>query len=100
MAQGYTKGIPLSTDGTLSANSDLIVPSQKAIKTYVDANSGGGGGGGTTTNPLSFTTGGGASPTATFDGSAAITMSYNNVGAQPADTILSKLTTLIKPVLI
>ena len=44
MAQGYTKGIPISTDGTLSANSDLIVPSQKAIKTYVDANSGGGGG--------------------------------------------------------
>lgn len=95
MAQGYTKGIPLSTDGTLSANSDLIVPSQKAIKTYVDANSGGGGGGGTTTNPLSFTTGGGASPTATFDGSAPITMSYNTIGAQPADSILSGLVTLL-----
>lgn len=31
----------LDTDGTLSANSDEIVPSQKAIKTYVDSNSGG-----------------------------------------------------------
>lgn len=31
----------LDTDGTLSANSDTIVPSQKAIKTYVDNHSGG-----------------------------------------------------------
>lgn len=29
----------LDTDGTLSANSDEIVPSQKAVKTYVDAKS-------------------------------------------------------------
>lgn len=36
MAQGFTKGIPLDTDGTLSANSDSLVPSQKAVKTYVD----------------------------------------------------------------
>ncbi|MGI9550302.1 MAG: hypothetical protein ACR2MT_03805, partial [Aurantibacter sp.] len=35
-----------STDITLSANSDELVPTQKAIKTYVDNQAGGGGGGG------------------------------------------------------
>lgn len=39
MGQGFTKGIPLDTDGTLSSNSDQLVPSQKAVKTYVDSNS-------------------------------------------------------------
>jgi hypothetical protein len=34
----------LDVDGTLAANSDTKVPSQKAVKTYVDANAGGGGG--------------------------------------------------------
>jgi len=38
MAQGTTKGVPIDTDPSLSANSDLLVPSQKAIKTYVDSN--------------------------------------------------------------
>lgn len=36
MSQGYTKGIPIDTDGTLSADSDLLVSSQRAVKTYVD----------------------------------------------------------------
>ncbi len=36
-----------STDGTLAANSDEIVPTQRAIKTYVDSHAGGGSGGGT-----------------------------------------------------
>jgi GTP:adenosylcobinamide-phosphate guanylyltransferase len=36
MAQGTTKGVPIDVDPTLAANSDLLVPSQKAIKTYVD----------------------------------------------------------------
>ena len=45
MSQGFTKGIAISTDGTLSENSDLIVSSQKAIKTYVDSMGGGGGAG-------------------------------------------------------
>jgi len=36
MSQGYTKGIPIDVDGTLSGNTDLLVPSQKAVKTYVD----------------------------------------------------------------
>lgn len=31
-------GADLDTDGTLAANSDVKVPSQKAVKTYVDAN--------------------------------------------------------------
>ena len=30
----------LDTDGTLSANSDTIVPSQRAIRTYVDSQKG------------------------------------------------------------
>ena len=36
MSQGFTKGTPIDTDPTLSLNSDIVVPSQKAIKTYVD----------------------------------------------------------------
>lgn len=39
-----SSGIPLSyldTDGTLAADSDTKVASQKAVKTYVDANAGG-----------------------------------------------------------
>ena len=36
MAQGTTKGVPIDIDGTLSNNSDLLVASQKATKTYVD----------------------------------------------------------------
>ena len=36
MAQGTTKGVPIDIDPTLAADSDLLVPSQKAIKTYVD----------------------------------------------------------------
>ncbi len=34
-----------SIDGTLGGNSDNAVPTEKAVKTYVDANAGGGGGG-------------------------------------------------------
>jgi len=37
MAQGYTKGIPISTDPTMSANSDLVVPSQAAIVAYINS---------------------------------------------------------------
>lgn len=35
MSQGFTRGIPISTDPTMSANSDLVVPSQAAIVAYV-----------------------------------------------------------------
>ena len=36
MAQGTTKGVPIDVDSSLSADSDFLVPSQKAIKTYTD----------------------------------------------------------------
>jgi hypothetical protein len=36
MAQGTTKGIPIDIDPLLANNSDLLVPSQKAVKTYTD----------------------------------------------------------------
>jgi hypothetical protein len=36
MSQGFTKGTPIDTDPTLSLNSDIVVPSQKAVKTYID----------------------------------------------------------------
>ena len=36
MSQGFTKGTPIDTDPTLSLNSDIVVPSQSAVKTYVD----------------------------------------------------------------
>ena len=36
MSQGFTKGTPIDTDSNLSLNSDIVVPSQKAVKTYVD----------------------------------------------------------------
>jgi hypothetical protein len=37
MAQGTTKGVPIDKDPLLNLDSDLVVPSQKAIKAYVDA---------------------------------------------------------------
>ena len=36
MSQGFTKGVPVDTDVNLAADSDLLIPSQKAVKTYVD----------------------------------------------------------------
>jgi hypothetical protein len=36
MAQGTTRGVPIDIDPLLVADSDLLVPSQKAIKTYAD----------------------------------------------------------------
>ena len=38
MSQGFTKGTPIDTDPTLLLNSDIVVPSQKAIKSYLTAN--------------------------------------------------------------
>ena len=35
--QGFTTPQVLDTDGTLAANSDYIAPSEKAVKTYIDA---------------------------------------------------------------
>jgi hypothetical protein len=36
MSQGFTRGTPIDTDPNLALDSDLVVPSQKAVKTYVD----------------------------------------------------------------
>jgi hypothetical protein len=36
MAQGFTRGVPIDTDPNLALDSDLVVPSQKAVKDYVD----------------------------------------------------------------
>ena len=36
MSQGFTTGIPLSTDTSLAADSNGLVSSQHAVKTYVD----------------------------------------------------------------
>lgn len=49
--QGSTKGVPIDTDSTLSLNSDLVVPSQKAVVSYLNTKIGG------TTNYLSKFTG-------------------------------------------
>lgn len=43
-ATSFIASTALDTDGTLAANSDSKVASQKAVRTYVAANSGGGGG--------------------------------------------------------
>lgn len=37
MSHGTTKGVPIDTDGTLASNSDILVPSQKAVRTYVSS---------------------------------------------------------------
>ena len=57
MAQGTTKGVPIDIDPLLAADSDLLVPSQKAVKTYITANA------------VSFTSLSATSP-----------LSYNNAG--------------------
>jgi hypothetical protein len=38
---GGDTGLSPSTDGTFAGNSDSLIPTQKAVKTYVDANAGG-----------------------------------------------------------
>jgi len=36
MSQGTTKGVPIDVDSAFAANSDALVPSQKAVKTAID----------------------------------------------------------------
>lgn len=69
--------------GTMPSLSDSSnrVPTTEWVKRQ-GFGSGSGVGGGTTTNPLTFSNGGaGAASGATFDGSAARTISYNSIGA-------------------
>lgn len=35
MSQGSTKGVPIDTDAAMAADSDTVVPSQKAVRAYV-----------------------------------------------------------------
>lgn len=41
MSQGSTHGVPISTDSTFAANSDGLVPSQKAVKAFVSSSASG-----------------------------------------------------------
>jgi len=40
MSQGTTKGVPIDVDSTMAQNSDQLVPSQKAVKAYIDGSLG------------------------------------------------------------
>jgi hypothetical protein len=35
MSHGFTKAVPIDTDPTMAANTDLLVPSQAAVVAYV-----------------------------------------------------------------
>ena len=82
MAQGTTKGVPIDVDPTLAADSDLLVPSQKAIKTYVDtANS-------TKQDNITLTTTG-TNGAATLVGSTLNVPQYSSIYAKSLSTFTS-----------
>jgi len=86
MAQGTTKGVPIDIDPTLAADSDLLVPSQKAIKTYVDtANS-------TKQDNITLTTTG-TNGAATLVGSTLNVPQYSSIYAKSLSTFTSTGTT-------
>lgn len=79
--------VPVSTGGTTNF--------LRADGTWAAPSGGGGGSSGTTTNPVTFNnSGSGNSSGITFDGSAAVTVSYNTIGAQQASSVLSGLAAL------
>lgn len=73
-------GLSRTTDGTLAANSDLLIPSEKAVKTYVDAAAFPGG----ISNFFAFG-GDGSDGAATFDG----TTTVDGIAPQGASVTLS-----------
>lgn len=72
--QGYTKGVPVDTDGSLSTNSDLLVPSEKAVKTYVDAR--------VSSLPVRISTGGGTITGTVNDSNTTFTTSVNSASVR------------------
>ncbi len=79
--------VPVSTGGTTNF--------LRADGTWAAPSGGGGGSSGTTTNPVTFNnSGSGNSSGITFDGSSAVTISYNTIGAQQASSVLSGLAAL------
>src|SRR5690348_4323308 len=71
----------------LSDNRQIANAVNHALKLGENASTGGAG---TTTNALTFNNGGaGAASGSTFNGSAAVTISYNTIGAQPAGSYLT-----------
>jgi hypothetical protein len=97
----------VSTDGTLAGNSDSSVPTEKAVKTYVDAHAGGGSGTVTSVNVSGGSTGltasGGpvtTSGTVTLAGTLAV--ASGGTGATTASNARSNLgfsTAAVQPVM-
>jgi hypothetical protein len=81
MTQGPTRGIPIDTDVTLATDSDLLVASQKATKTYADTKLPKTGG--TLTGDLTTT----AATISDSDGTGTLTMAAQTATpSSPSDT--------------
>jgi hypothetical protein len=79
MSQGFTRGVPIDTDPNLALDSDLVVPSQKAVKDYVDT------GLNTKQDTLTLTTAG-TSGAATLIGATLNIPQYSGGGSSPLTT--------------
>jgi hypothetical protein len=97
MAQGFTRGVPIDTDPNLALDSDLVVPSQKAIKDYVDT------GLNTKQDTLTLTTAG-TSGAATLIGATLNIPQYSGGGGDSigqltgdVDTVLATSPTQVMP---
>jgi hypothetical protein len=97
MAQGFTRGVPIDTDPNLSLDSDLVVPSQKAVKDYIDT------GLNTKQDTITLTTAG-TSGAATLTGATLNIPQYSGSGGDSigqltgdVDTVLATSSTQIMP---
>jgi hypothetical protein len=97
MSQGFTRGVPIDTDPNLALDSDLVVPSQKAIKDYVDT------GLNTKQDTLTLTTAG-TSGAATLIGATLNIPQYSGGGGDSigqltgdVDTVLATSPTQVMP---
>ena len=84
---GTAAALDIDTDDTLAANSDSLVPTQQAVKAYVDANVGGGGTG-DVVGPASSTN----NNFAQFDGTTGKLLEDSGVSASAFQAADSKLT--------